>query len=1578
MRVRVPQVRHRLGAALALVLLSTAMLPTAGTRAHALDQTRRSIATMLPATGATALATAAAAANAGTITSTFRTGAMGLLWRSVPAARPVLAAPAAGPDGIVYAADGNGLLYARAPDGRLRWTMRTAITAPLAPAAVGPDGTSYWSLPNAVIAVSARGALRWTFLVLGAGAPVLDRSRLLVATPAYLEAIGLSGGQAGHLLWRAAIGGGGSASAGPAPAVAPNGTAYVATASGDLDAIGSNGLRRWRVRVARPLHFRPAVGPDGTVYLDAFANGRGTLFALTPQGHLRWQRAVPAGSDVAVSPGGTVYVAARQLVALAPNGQVRWQRLVDATAPPVVVGAGVAVAALTPPRLLTFDAQGAISSQATLPMPLIGPPAPGPSGRLYGADAAGTILALSPLARGRGRLLPATAPSGPVVNPGADNPPFQVRHGALTWRVTLAQTVQRRVGNGPWQTVLTPGRSTLDPRTGRTIPARYATVSFLLLDPHAPGLYVGTVGVLGNYLTGGQGSAAGGLYYSADGVGNWQARTQGLPFTFEPRLHLPTYGLASMVVDPAQRGMLYAQTLVSFGSPGYDAGLYRSTDGGQHWTQATRGLPYVSEGNTLLGYYRAHPPGELLLDPARPWILFLVAPTGLYRSPDRGIHWGLVRQVAYSDPTTIAVRIAGKGVVRVFTDLGTYLSTDFGSHWRRVQSAQARTLQLAVSGAQFYAPSSPATATVAPAHAGTPRLSGPAVSGASAAASSPAGAMTMGAPAALGPRVTDLTATATATQTATVSATATVSPTLTAMPALSPTASSTVTVTASATPTATAVTTATPSITATSVTTPSATVTVAATPSPTVLPPTPTAGTPSPTNTSAPPPPSPTASNTPLPSPTPTTTPLPVTTVLPPAWRWTQLMPNGTVGSPPRRQDATTVWDPVDRQLLLYGGTNARSSQAMGDLWAYSPATGAWRRLTASNATPSGRFGAAGVWDANGRRLVIFGGQQSGGPQPVLLDDVEAYSPSSNTWTTLSPQGAHGAPTPRSHLGAAWDSRQGRLLLFGGETSASLALSSQLWAFTPGAPGTWELLSPGGRRGQPGPRNWPAMVWDPLAHLLRLFGGKNAAGSSLGDMWQWTETSGWSFTETRAQPTGRSAAAAAWDVQHAHYLVGPGLGLNGDTNDLWAFDPAARTWKRQSIAGSAAPQPRQMSGLAWDDADGQGFLFGGRVAGPGPANDLWALQPAAPTGPPPALPWQPVRQAVDVGLVVNSDGTLNVTPREVQAVVDAGATMVRFSFGLGNNSSWSPALLRAYGHAITMFQNAGVGVIGLVSAGATTDTVQADWAANSYENTGGSGDNPFISALYSADLRLLVRYFHGPPYNVKMWELWNEPNAYTTCNGGICGGASYLNPSNFAALLADAYQGVKVTDHIDDVTLLSGGLFGHSIGGVYSAASAGANYLTDTYHIGVDVVGSWTAIKAHTGSYPLDAVGQHIYIDQSSYTATSTIQAYEEWVRHAYAAYEGATTSKPTIITEEGWATGSDPGISAVTLDQQLNNVDAAYWAAKTVTYVPLLTWFRLRDNPAAHLYQGLYTPTWAPKPARARYQSQREWRRVQ
>jgi hypothetical protein len=85
----------------------------------------------------------------------------------------------------------------------------------------------------------------------------------------------------------------------------------------------ANGKVKWRFRQNGPYsQVRPVIGPDGTIYsVDVYAH----LYALTPDGALRWiVRGAPA-KGVAVGPDGTIYTASEAAVqAYNPDGTAKW------------------------------------------------------------------------------------------------------------------------------------------------------------------------------------------------------------------------------------------------------------------------------------------------------------------------------------------------------------------------------------------------------------------------------------------------------------------------------------------------------------------------------------------------------------------------------------------------------------------------------------------------------------------------------------------------------------------------------------------------------------------------------------------------------------------------------------------------------------------------------------------------------------------------------------------------------------------------------------------------------------------------------------------------------------------------------------------------------------------------------------------------------------------------------------------------------------------------------------------------------------------------------------------------------
>lgn len=206
-----------------------------------------------------------------------------------------------------------GVVEERAVIGAGRWDGRVPAPAyALAAAALlGGAGLLWWQARPQAAAPAAGGPglarqAGWAaergdpFGTLAAGSP---------PTPAaisweFADPAGLSGG----------------------PAVAPDGTLYVAGLGGTLHAVGRDGQARWSAPLAAEPIGGPAVGPDGTVYV---ADRQAGLSAFSPAGEPLWRfqssyRSEATSGPIA-GPDGTVYYAVIDAVqAVAPDGQARW------------------------------------------------------------------------------------------------------------------------------------------------------------------------------------------------------------------------------------------------------------------------------------------------------------------------------------------------------------------------------------------------------------------------------------------------------------------------------------------------------------------------------------------------------------------------------------------------------------------------------------------------------------------------------------------------------------------------------------------------------------------------------------------------------------------------------------------------------------------------------------------------------------------------------------------------------------------------------------------------------------------------------------------------------------------------------------------------------------------------------------------------------------------------------------------------------------------------------------------------------------------------------------------------------
>lgn len=325
------------------------------------------------------------------------------------------------------------------------------------------------------------------------------------------------------------------------------------------------------------------------------------------------------------------------------------------------------------------------------------------------------------------------------------------------------------------------------------------------------------------------------------------------------------------------------------------------------------------------------------------------------------------------------------------------------------------------------------------------------------------------------------------------------------------------------------------------------------------------------------------------------------------------------------------------------------------------------------------------------------------------------------------------------------------------------------------------------------------------------------------------------------------------------------------------------------------------------------------------------------------------------GQPIDDAGNILITEAAADRLAQAGG-WVRINFRLGPHASDTPAFYAAYDTLVNRLRSRGLQVLGLVSNESWRGS-QADWTKNSWERSGGDGHNDFIDAFGYAFARI-AKHFEG---RIPAWEIWNEPNCWSDNPApGVFTGCSFIYPSNFAALLTHCHSQVHYYNRVD-VQVVSGGLFGHDLGG-FGTGPAGVDYLNSTYDTGINRTGKFAWAKRTYGQYPLDGVGQHIYINQGGALSTTWFTTYLDWVQGAVKRWEGA--SKPTWLTEFGW---TQPAVSEAT---QASNLGQALSVIKKKPYVAHALWFQNDDGGPGFAY-GLFRGDGSKKPAQAQFRAQ-------
>ena len=330
-------------------------------------------------------------------------------------------------------------------------------------------------------------------------------------------------------------------------------------------------------------------------------------------------------------------------------------------------------------------------------------------------------------------------------------------------------------------------------------------------------------------------------------------------------------------------------------------------------------------------------------------------------------------------------------------------------------------------------------------------------------------------------------------------------------------------------------------------------------------------------------------------------------------WEWdgSEWYPLAAAGASAARWGASLTYDPLGRRVLLFGGQDTATSSYSSDLLAWDGTR--WTELSQPHPVP--RVGHALVTAADGG-VLLFGGTDG-----VLRDDTWALGPTG--WSRLSPGTA---PGPRFRHALAPGLQPGRVLLFGG--AAATGALADTWEYD-GA--TWAEHLPSAA---PPARRGHAMALDEVRRRVVLFGGSSS--TLLGDTWEWDGVS-WTQAMPAAAPSARQGHRMAWDAARGRVLLVGGSDGMQSLSDLWEWNGAE--WMQPAVG--AAPPDRAWAGLAFDVLRGRVLMFGGARSLGGSSNyrsDTWALDGAGwsqamPLRSPPAaaeatLAFDPGRQRV--------------------------------------------------------------------------------------------------------------------------------------------------------------------------------------------------------------------------------------------------------------------------------------------------------------------------------------------------------------
>ena len=345
--------------------------------------------------------------------------------------------------------------------------------------------------------------------------------------------------------------------------------------------------------------------------------------------------------------------------------------------------------------------------------------------------------------------------------------------------------------------------------------------------------------------------------------------------------------------------------------------------------------------------------------------------------------------------------------------------------------------------------------------------------------------------------------------------------------------------------------------------------------------------------------------------------------------RWQLLRPGGR--APQGLVGASSAYDPANNRMLVFAGTawEEDHEEVHNSVWALdmTPGDETWSLLRPYGQAPYYRRRPASTYDAEGERMLIFGGyyeDQRGYYYDTWLLDFKARE--GGEWIEHPsgephPAGRMAASLVTQHLPDAPEPVH-RAILYGGYSvtdRGNTVTYDDVWAFDfrEGHEG-WTQIVPAGD--PPKNRDGHSAIYDARNDRMIVYGGWNRERrvlTTLEDVWALDLTPG-AEAWTELTPDGRPLAvawhSAVYDAcpGYERMLVFGGYNYTGDrsTSDVWALSLdtlGSEAWERVDTTGSR-PTPRD-SHVAQLDLIGRRMIAYSGWDGPGEwKRDTWALE----------------------------------------------------------------------------------------------------------------------------------------------------------------------------------------------------------------------------------------------------------------------------------------------------------------------------------------------------------------------------------